>query len=292
MMSIRVNLMAIVLILSAFCGKADNLYIVGDGTLYGWNLDRATALLSVSGGQIYSGIVYLKAGQGFKFLTVPEWGYEEYGAVSGTAINDGKVVLAKGVFDEGYDQLFITEDANYHITVNTESMTAEFEKSSYQETEISLSSLFLVGEATSGGWNVMDGTPLYQNEEKPYEFSANGLALATGDFKIATTLKGASTWNGEYWYFRDSSNPDRIALNQEGDYKWEITEAGRYDVSVNILDNSISVSKSESNSVDAWNIDQPSESEYYTLTGMKVYNPVKGIYIKKTGSKSKIVMIK
>ena len=55
---------------------------------------------------------------------------------------------------------------------------------------------------------------------------------------------------------------------------------------------SISVSKSEFNAVDSWNIDQPFESEYYSLTGMKVYNPVKGIYIKKSGSKSKIVMIK
>lgn len=233
--------------LAAVCGgaaHADRLWLIGEALPYGWDTDKATALLSLpDDNTLFTGTVFLKGGQDFKFMTVPEWGNEEYGAAPDAALNDGKITLAKGTDDTGYGKIQVAEDANYYITVDTESLLATIEKSAYQESPVTLCSLFLVGDATPGGWDVMNGTPLYQEKDNPCVLTASGIDLVKGTFKIATALKGACSWNPEYWYFRDADNSGKIALNQEGDLQWAIDEAGAYTVTVDVKDNTISITK-------------------------------------------------
>ena len=91
---------------------------------------------------------------------------------------------------------------------------------------------------------------------------------------------------------RDAADANRIALNQDGDIQWEIAEAGKYDVKVNIGDNSISIAKSKQDGVESIVADDNAGAEYFNLLGVKVENPSSGIYICRRGSKTSKVMIR
>lgn len=274
--------------------SAANLYIIGDAAPEGWSLDDATALLSTAqNSSVYTGTVYLKADQDFKFLTEPDWGHLEYGAKPDATIGaDGVVALASGDNDSGYGKLQVAETANYFITVDTENLTAKIVKSDYQASPIKFSSLFIVGSAAPNGWDVMTGAPLYQSSEAPYIYTAD-IDLKTGSFKIATTLKGACSFANQYWYFRDNSDAGKIALGQEGDTQWEITKDALYTVTVNTVANTISIVEKISDGIANITADNAdATTEYFNLGGARVLNPSNGIYICRKGTKTFKVIIK
>lgn len=292
MLQFKQFILAFLLVASAVCAKADRLWIIGEATPSGWDTDRATALLSEGDSKEFSGTIYLKAGQDFKFMTVPDWGNEEYGSAPGASLVDGEIALSKGTVDNGYGKLQVAEDANYHIVVNTDALTARIEKSVYQDSEITMSSLSLVGGATAGGWDVMKGTPLYQSKELPYEFESGETRLNEGSFKIAIFLKGACSWNPEFWYFRDAADDKKIARGQDGDVQWNIEENDTYSVRVNVIENSISLTPDTTSFVSSVADDCNETPEYYTLTGVRVNNPGAGIYICKRGTTIGKVVVK
>lgn len=294
MSTIKKIAIALIIAISSISANAGCLWPLGDALSCGWSIDNATAILSTkSNADIYVGTVYLKANQDFKFLTTTDFGNEEIGAAPGAELIDGTIKLAKGTNDEGYGKIKVAESANYLIVINTAEMTATIEKSVYQDSEINLSSLFMVGSAAPEGWDVMLGAPLYQDSEAPYKFAATDQPMKAGTFKIATTLKGACTWDAKYWYFRNESNPDKIALNQPGDLQWEITEEQNYNIRVNLKDESISIVSSATDGAEVIVEDETDAApEYYTVTGVKVENPVSGLYICKRGNKATKVFIR
>lgn len=78
---LRCTALAAALTASAIAAAQDNkLYIVGDATPGGWDLNMAQALEHDSeNSSVYSGTIYLTEGKEFKFLTQTEWGGMEYG---------------------------------------------------------------------------------------------------------------------------------------------------------------------------------------------------------------------
>ena len=67
---------------------------------------------------------------------------------------------------------------------------------------------------------------------------------------------------------------------------WKITEAGKYDVKLNVLDNTMSIIKNVPSAISSVNANgEQAPVEYYTLEGMRVNQPVKGIYIMRQGNK-------
>lgn len=287
----KLNLLAAMAVIS-LGANAGNLWIIGDATPYGWSTDDATALLSSDENPgVYSGIIYLKADADFKFMTVPDFGNEEIGASIGASIEDGMISLAKGTDDNGYAKLKVTENANYFISVNTDDMTATIEKAAYQNTEIKLCSLFMIGDATPGGWSVDNGTPLFQDATSPYIYRGYNLNLKPGSFKIATVIKGGGTFDQKYYYFRDADNAGKIALGQDGDLQWNITEESTYTLMVNTIDNTIKIVNNMS-SVVALPTAETADAIYYDLNGQQVSNPANGIYVKVCGDKVEKVTVK
>lgn len=287
MLHINQLMAASLLVSSAVVAQAGNLWIAGDATPYGWTLDEATALVSRPESQIYTGTLYLTTNNGFKFLTTMDFGNDEIGAAAGETLTDGKIKLAKGTLDNGYDQIKVPENGNYYMSVNLETMEAEIVKSAYQESEIKYCSLFMVGSATPGKWELNNATPLYQEQNTPYVYK-NTVELEAGSFKIATAIKNYD--HPEYWYYKDASNPDKMVLGQEGDVQWEITKDGSYTVTANTVDNSISIKEVSSGVADIATDNAP--AIFYTLDGVKVNNPAKGLYIVKQGSKVSKVILK
>lgn len=286
-------LMSAAMLTSTLGAQAGNLWIIGDATNYGWSLDDATALLSTPATpDIYTGTIYLKADQDFKFMTTTDWSNDEWGSAEGATLTDGEIPLAMGKEDTGYGKIKVTENGNYMITVNLEEKKATIVKSDYQETEINLCSLFMVGDPTPGGWSVDQGTPLYQNQEAPYEYKSEAITLNEGTFKIATVIKGGGTWDAKYWYYKDVNDPDKMVLGQDGDEQWSIAKSGSYIVSVNLLDLSISIKDDDVNAIVDSIIDEPEAPVvYYNLHGTKVENPHDGVFIRVAGNQRSKVMI-
>lgn len=292
MLHINQLMAATLLVSSAVVAQAGNLWVVGDATPSKWSLDDATAIVSRPESQVYTGTLYLTANKDFKFLTTTDFGNEEIGAAAGATLTDGKIQLAKGTNDEGYGKIQVPEDGNYYMSVDLDTMEAEIVKSEYQDTHINLCSLFMVGSATPGEWSVDAGTPLYQSINTPYVYSST-VALKAGTFKIATVIKGGGSFDAKYFYFKDANDANKMVLGQTdpNDSQWSIEEDGTYTVAANTLTNSISIKKEINSGVAAIATDN-APAVYYTLDGVKVNNPAKGLYIVKHGSKVSKVILK
>lgn len=263
--------------------NVDYIWLVGEGSLAGWNDTRSIAIGSdPENPRVFKGTVYLNANKDFKFMTAPAWGSTEYGAQPGAAIVNGSVALASGKNDEGYSKFQVVEPGNYLVTINTETLSATFVKSGYQGSQIAYSALGIVGDATPNGWNLDKVTPLFQNPETPYIYSVKNLRMTPGEFKV--NLIPNRSWDADCFATMDPANPSKMVVGG-ADNKWRITVAGNYNVEVNTRDNTLRFADANLwtgvGEVDVEEI----EAEYYTLTGVRVLNPDKGIYIRKKGNK-------
>lgn len=266
--------------------QAGNLYLAGDAMSYGWNLDDATCIVSgATTPDVYQGTLWLEGGKDFKFLTTPDFGNEEIGAAEGATLTDGKIALAKGKEDTGYGKIQVAESANYLITVDVNSMEATIVKAEYQETHISYGALFLVGDATPGGWSLTEGTPLRQNVNAPYIYEGSKLPLKSGNFKIATAVKN---FDQKHFYFRDAADANKMVPDQDGDIQWNIASDGEYDIVANTISNAISIKPYDPSGIGAVDAVEVAggEAEWYTLQGVRVSAPESGVYVKVVNGKA------
>lgn len=317
------NIFIIGAMLTALTGYADEnaaekkgrLFIMGDETPYGWDRDKAQALLSTAENpSVFTGTLYLKTGKyndgkdyTFKFMEAPEWGGTEFGLpsdVESTIVSGDIPQLASGTLDVGYKQMSVAEAGNYYITVDTENLTANIKRSEYQDSEINYTSLSLVGSATPHDWDVSKSTPLYQSEQNPYEYKAT-VTLKAKDvnnpenpngptlFKIVTSLRGAGSFDGKYFLFRDAEDPGKISTDSTDDRQWSVDKDGEYIVTVNTLDNTISIEYLDPSGINDIEINASEKGTpvYYNLMGCRVNNPSNGVFIKVTGKKVEKVML-
>lgn len=297
------------------------LFIIGNALSYGYSLDHAQALLAASDAPgVFTGTIMLKANEEFKFMENNDWGGTEYG-IPGDGPVIGDVTIVSGTNDEGYKKLSVAEAGNYMITVDTQKLTMKIEKSAYQESEINCCSMFIVGSATAGGWDVNNGTPLYQVAETPYIYTNTAAALTATDadnnaasFKITTALRGGGTFAAEYWLFRDADDAGKISTDGTDDRQWSVTENGDYTVTVNTVDNTIAITLNKDPEPDPDpdpepdpepNPDEPEDgietlstdntaapTIYYNLRGERVDNPANGIFIAVACGEARKVLIK
>lgn len=275
-------------------GRSDLVWIVGDAVSYGWSLDDATAIeATAENDKVYTGTIYLQADKDFKFLSTYDWDNLEYRPAepNATPAADGKIAMQAFTGNDNDNKIHVTESANYFITLDIESMQATIVKSEYQETEIACASLFVVGGATPGGWSVDQGLALAQDIAKPYVFTGKGLDLVNGYFKIATVLKGGGTWDAKYWIFRDADDAGKIAPGVgEGDNQWPIENDGKYDITVDLIAKTISITGTSGIEDIAADITE-GEATYYTIDGRRIVNPDHGtivIRVAADGKASKI----
>lgn len=265
------------------------LYIVGEALNYGYTLNCAQALLATPEmPDVYSGTIYLKGNEDFKFMENNDWGGTEYGVMTDNPIV-GDITLSSGKNDEGYNKIKVSESGNYYMVIDTKNLSATIEKSAYQTTPIEYCSLFLVGSSTPGGWSVDEGTPLYQSKETPVVYSNNDVYLTSdGSFKIAKTIKGGGTFNADYWFFRDANDNEKISTDDTDDRQWSVPEDGNYAVNVNTLDNSISLKKASGDTTGIDDVISDTANDegaiYYNLQGVRIEKPSSGIFLMKTHS--------
>ncbi|SIT96219.1 SusE outer membrane protein [Epilithonimonas bovis DSM 19482] len=128
--------------------------------------------------------------------------------------------------------------------------------------------LFIVGDATPGGWDITKSVELTKSTTDPSEFTYYA-QLSTGNFKFAVSQ---STTGTQDFYTRDPSDDNKIVYNEGGsgaDLQWVIDTAGLYRVTVNLISLSIKIEK----------MNAPQFSDIYIVgdaspSGWDVSNPV------------------
>lgn len=271
---------------------ADRLLIVGDGVWGGWSIDNSVVMFNTTDApDVFKATVNLKANSDFKFLTATDWGNLEYRAGdTGVTLTEGTATPLVSSEENSNDNKFqVSEQANYEIVCDLAAKTIVVNKAAYQNNALNHTALWLVGSATPGGWNLADGAMLTPTIGNPTVF-AGTVDLVEGEMKIAVNNL---TGYGQTFYQRDTENDAKIVFGGD-DNKWNITQAGKYDVTVDVVNMTISIIEAGSGSVTSIESETDVTPVVYDLRGNKVSGRTlcPGVYIEKCGSKTRKIMVK
>lgn len=220
-----------------------SLYIVGDASPSGWNIGSPEAFTQDSTNPFVFVFEGLLTPGSFKISTFTgDW-------CDGNWINspnDGDDLTGNGFIVttgcDGPDNKWAISTSNqgrYKITVDFSANTISFEEQFPQ-----FSALYIVGDASSSGWNIGSPEAFTQSEADAFEFTYQG-TLTPGALKISTF---SGDWCDGNWINSpqdgyELTNTDYIITNGcEGpDNKWEVTSStqGIYIITVNLHDETI-----------------------------------------------------
>lgn len=258
---------------------AERLLIVGDGVWGGWSIDNSIVMMNdAAQPDVFTATVSLKANSDFKFLTETEWGKLEYRAGdAGVTLSDGVSAALVSSDDNSNDNKFqVGETANYSIVCDLAAKTVTVTKAAYQDDEIKYTALWLVGSATTGGWELGKATMILPSDDNPMVFRGT-VDLLEGEMKIAVNKY---TGYGQTFYQRDAADDTKMTFGGD-DNKWNISKAGQYDVEADVKNLTISIVEHVANGITNMATTANATADYFTLSGVRLSAPAKGICIKR-----------
>jgi len=259
--------------LTAYKPVSSTLFMVGDATPSGWNISNAVEMTpsTVPGTFVYQGSLSVGS---FKLPVNRDgcWCQDFY---TKNATDATKIVYNKN--GSGADlQWQITQAGQYKITADLLNLTISIERL----TAPPFSQIWIVGDASPSGWNIDSPQAFTQSTANPFIFTYEA-HLTAGSFKILAGSTG--NWCGE-WYrpLTDGQALSVTSVAQNSgcspDNKWNVSsaEAGRYKITLNTSNNTISIQKVNLYIVgdggpNGWNIASPTAMNYsngvYTFSG-------------------------
>jgi hypothetical protein len=227
------------------------LYLVGNATSIGWDYSKALVMTPQSDPTVFVYQGALSAGS-FKFITNLGQSLPSYNKGG----NDNQIVYRTSE-NEPDDLFTITEDGVYKIVISLLDLTVSCNKVDLPP----YSEIYIVGSATPIGWDITNAIQLTQDKDDPFIFTYQGVLLP-GDFKFPVNRN--SDWGQDMYMKLDDAH---IYLHHGGDpddSKWTIDKKGYYTVTLNLLDNTISIYKEKLYMVGSatpigWNIGQAIE---------------------------------
>lgn len=228
--------------------KTSTLYMVGDATPNGWNIDAPTPL-EANGedplvftweGELYAGEMKL-------CLTPGSWNAPFIRPVNnGTAIS--KTDITDAVFDmhagDPDSKWKITDAGVYSLTFDLRNwtMSTVFVRDLDGPTiePIETETLYMIGDATPGGWSMDDATEFTVDPSDKYIFTWEG-ELKEGELKMCLERDGTFSCP----FIRPASNGCKISATgieatdfvfyaNDPDNKWAVTDAGRYRITLDL----------------------------------------------------------
>ena len=232
-----------------------NIWIIGDATPAGWNVPSTIELNKKNQVEFeYKGP--LKEGE-LKFMLQNDKGFEcDYlmAETNGASIFSTKMIRKN--YPETNDandtkwKVNLSETGNYRITLDTYMMEITFEKIEIPD-NLPIKAVWMTGDATATKWD----TPFkiafqYNPDEKEGTFVWEG-HLDPGEIKFPLS----NTEGFECDYLMPEENGTSVTNAQkmvrknypdntdENDYKWRVDEAGKYKISLNVIDMTVKFEK-------------------------------------------------
>jgi len=221
----------------------DVLYIVGDATPNGWNIDAPTQLEKKSDYSfVYEGP--LNAGELKACISTGDWGVSFIRpSANGCKIGRSGVESTDFVFTAGPDDKWIVEEAgNYRLAFDLQNWTISVDYLGEIETvktPIETETLFMIGDATPGGWSMDNASEFTKSADSKYVFTWEG-ELVPGTMKACTERDGTFSCP----FLRPASNGVEISsagvaapefvYTTNPDDQWRITEAGTYRITFDL----------------------------------------------------------
>ena len=271
---------------------ADRLLIVGGAVWGGWSIDNSVVMLNTAENpDVFKATVNLNQNGTFKFLTTTDWGNLEYraGDEDVTLAEDVASALVSSEENANDKQFKVSETANYDIVCDLVAKTIVVKKAAYQTNPLNHTALWLVGSATLGGWSISEGTMLSPLADNPTVFTATA-DLVVGEMKVAVNNQ---TGYGQTFYLRDTTDDTKMVFGGD-DNKWYITKAGKYDVTVDVVNMTISITETSSTGISSAESASGVTTALYDLGGNRLSSRTlrPGCYIQKKGSYTRKVMVK
>ena len=220
----------ITFIVMPYVERAQELYMVGNATPNGWDAQRAQYMRQDAEDQslfTYEGV--LNRGE-FKLLLKPgEW----LPCYVRNAEDSTKMVYRATEKDYPDCKWWISKKSNYRIEAHVDNLTmtvidlgGDFEEPIFYE-------LYMIGDATPGGWSWDRVTALVQDDEDINHFSYSG-PLFAGEIKFPTEI--VHDWSGQFLL----APAPNCAPAAEGTYvvgnspdnKWVIPTAGEWKIDI------------------------------------------------------------
>ena len=271
---------------------ADRLLIVGEAVWGGWSIDNSIVMLnSTENPDVFKATVNLSTNGTFKFLTTTDWGNLEYRAGDNdVTLNEGVASAIVSTEENPNDKQFkVSETANYDIVCDLVAKSLVVKKAKYQTTPLKHTALWLVGSATPGGWSIGDGVMLSPDVDNPTVFKTT-VDFVEGEMKVAVNNQ---TGYGQTFYLRDTTDDTKMVFGGD-DNKWYITKAGKYDVTVDVVNMTISITETSSTGISSAECASGVTTALYDLGGNRLSSRTlrPGCYIQKKGSYTRKVMVK
>lgn len=216
------------------------LFITGDAITGGWNYDNPVAMtLNTKNPNQFFYRAELQAGEFEIPVSKGKPDGDFYRPVTNhPAIADGKAEYALSG-GGNTNRWLITTPGAYKLTL-------DMNEPAYLTIKpfTPYAKLWIVGDATPAGWNINSPTPMVQTPGNPHEFTYTG-ELKAGEFKIPVML---GNWGGDF-YMPPTNHPDisktEVVFIPGGnpDNKWQITSPGNYKVTINQLQETITIVK-------------------------------------------------
>lgn len=225
--------------------STETLYIVGDATPNGWNIDDPTLLEKKSAYTfVYEGP--LNAGDFKACITKGSWDVSFVRpSADGCKIDKNGVESTDFIFVANPDNKWKVADAgNYRLTFDLEHYTISAEFLGEIETPdvkdpIETETLFMIGDATPGGWSMDAASEFTRDANNKYLFVWEG-ELVQGSMKACTERDGTfscpflrPTTGGVEISADGVTSPDFVYTTNPDD-QWKITAAGNYRITFDL----------------------------------------------------------
>jgi len=219
------------------------LWLVGDVASNGWNINNPNQMtVDVFDPYVFHYYEVLNAGE-FKIPTATgNWSGDYYRPLTNNPpITDTTAALVFGNTNPPDNKWKITNAGPYKISLNI------LNNSIHITPFTPYTAVWMVGDATPAGWNIDNPAPMTMTAN-PYVFTYTG-PLSAGEFKIPVT-----TGNWSCDYFRPAQNHPPLTDHNAPfvkngsaadalDWKWQITQAGTYVVTLDQLHETVTIVK-------------------------------------------------
>lgn len=230
--------------------EAENLYLVGDATANGWDIGSPVETEKKSA-YIYEYTGPLTAGEFKACIATGSFDVPFIRpATNGVTLSKDGFAENEFIFVANPDNKWVVTDPGiYHLTFDLEhcNVTGEFVQEIVNEkTPIETETLFMIGDATPGGWSMDDASAFTRSADNNYIFTWEG-ELVPGAMKACTVQDG--TFSCPFIRPAEAdvaissvgvASPDFVYTTNPDD-KWSVTEAGRYRITFDLENWTISV---------------------------------------------------